>query len=352
MVSKIRTALGGNEAGKIIGVLGLAFKPETDDMRDAPALAILPALLIYYLLSESLAIKHVAELFFFFTVWGLIVSSYLLSIAYHNEHQVATAWIKLSHLSFLKVPNDIIFLSLLTPCSFTFLNGSHPKLIRAIALLSLVLTISVIVRYQSRLALASFFLSISLMSLFTTYRLQTVSSFFIKFLAIALIVDALTGFHLLIKIYTLEAWNTRIPLSLAAFYLFLDSPFIGHGLGSYLALYQHSLHQQGLLHLLTADARITPWAHNLYFEVLAEQGLLGFLTLLLLLYGSLRTIFSVIKLLEIWLQPYAIAIFVSLLNFCLVAVFELSLWRQWVLIWLFILLAITVRMKAIVSDKQ
>lgn len=45
MVKKIRDALGGTEAGKTIAVLGLTFKPETDDMRDAPSITILPALI-------------------------------------------------------------------------------------------------------------------------------------------------------------------------------------------------------------------------------------------------------------------------------------------------------------------
>ena len=45
MIKKIRNALGGNESGKTIAVLGLTFKPETDDMRDAPSLTILPKLI-------------------------------------------------------------------------------------------------------------------------------------------------------------------------------------------------------------------------------------------------------------------------------------------------------------------
>lgn len=44
MACKIITACGGNVDGLRIAVLGLAFKPNTDDMRDAPSLDIIPAL--------------------------------------------------------------------------------------------------------------------------------------------------------------------------------------------------------------------------------------------------------------------------------------------------------------------
>jgi UDPglucose 6-dehydrogenase len=44
MVRKIVDAMGGQIAGKTIGVLGVTFKPNTDDMRDSPSLVILPAL--------------------------------------------------------------------------------------------------------------------------------------------------------------------------------------------------------------------------------------------------------------------------------------------------------------------
>jgi len=45
MVRKVTDLMDGAVAGKTIAVLGVTFKPNTDDMRDAPSLTIVPALI-------------------------------------------------------------------------------------------------------------------------------------------------------------------------------------------------------------------------------------------------------------------------------------------------------------------
>ncbi|MFQ5456752.1 MAG: UDP-glucose dehydrogenase family protein [Nitrospirota bacterium] len=44
MIDKIKKMMGGDINGKVIGILGLSFKPNTDDMRESPAITVINGL--------------------------------------------------------------------------------------------------------------------------------------------------------------------------------------------------------------------------------------------------------------------------------------------------------------------
>ncbi len=52
MAARVVAACGGSVRGKTLAVLGLTFKPETDDMREAPSLAI-----VHRLIEEGATIR-------------------------------------------------------------------------------------------------------------------------------------------------------------------------------------------------------------------------------------------------------------------------------------------------------
>ena len=45
MVEKMRNLIGGNFSGKTVGVLGLAFKPNTDDVRESASIEMIQAIM-------------------------------------------------------------------------------------------------------------------------------------------------------------------------------------------------------------------------------------------------------------------------------------------------------------------
>ena len=66
MAGRVAKALGGSVEGKRVGVLGLAFKPNTDDMRDAPSIPLVTSLIeqgAQVAAFDPAAMKHAEQLF-------------------------------------------------------------------------------------------------------------------------------------------------------------------------------------------------------------------------------------------------------------------------------------------------
>jgi O-antigen ligase len=299
----------------------------------------LPAILIFILIAQHFNWRALQNLCIVFTILTIGLSMALIWIALSNWMQTPTDWIKSLGSPMLVVPNDVTLFSTLMPFSLALLLHRNKLIIHILAALSIILGLMSMVLLKSRAALISEIVVIIWMLFFLKPRYVLFFSFGI--VCPLLMVDWLMGFPLIAKHGFLA--DTRLRVWLAAWHMFLDSPLWGHGPRTFLLFYQDYLPTTEALAWLPMpiDNRLMPWAHNLYLELLAEQGIVGFVTFIYLLYALFSTLLHIVNIEQGIIRTFAICVLASLCSYCAAAILESSFLRQWIVIMFFILSAIT-----------
>jgi O-antigen ligase len=287
------------------------------------SLALLPGCTVYLLICGYLESFQLVRLGLALNLVVCSLGGWLLGVAAVHPANLPQEWIAMSRLTAFKVPNDMVFFQVLLPFSLACLK--RPFWQGMLAKAACVTAISLAVVYQSRLAVLT-----ALAGSAVFFALQgKVGRSLIAMLLLTwgmVLVDGVFGDKLLAKFQA--SWTSRLPLWLAAWRMFLASPWVGHGVGSYALLVRNYLDMADLPSWIALDPRPIPWAHNLYLEVLAELGVLGFIALVFL---WLSPFWNQPKPpLASQLQGFTCAAKAASFAFALSAFFELSLWRQWV----------------------
>ncbi|MCK4819104.1 O-antigen ligase family protein, partial [bacterium] len=302
--------------------------------------ALIPAALIYLLISYQF--HNFRQILFLYSILSIIslgLSVILILTAWNNYELNPVKWISIASIPIFVVPNDITFLALIAPLSASLLFLGNNKNIKILSITSIAFTFLATCLYQSRTATFTTIVALTTVSaLLAPRKLKTCSFLLIILILLILLIDGFLGFPLLAKFG--NGWDPRIAAWLTAIAIFLDAPIFGHGPHTFGLFYMQYLNGLDLPVWLTVDPRIFPWAHNLYLEVLAEQGVIGLATLVLLLAIGLITAWKIKRSDNDHIRILAMGAFVALTGFCFAGIFEVSLLRQWAAIFLFLILGV------------
>ncbi|MBI3455624.1 MAG: O-antigen ligase family protein [Candidatus Rokubacteria bacterium] len=144
--------------------------------------------------------------------------------------------------------------------------------------------------------------------------------------------------------------DPRVAYWLVAWRMFTESPLLGKGVHTFGEFYLPYLGKIALPAQYTPDRVYIPWAHNLYLEILAEQGLVGAVGL-----GALLGAMAIG--LGRFLRPgtprevrtIAVGLAASLGAFLAEAVFDLTFLKDWPLLVFLLLAALIARLPGLVE---
>jgi O-antigen ligase len=293
--------------------------------------SLLPALLLFFLIAQHVdGVRDVRIMFLTCSVVVLVVSTALLLTGWYDYNEKGLKGV-ITHLGIplLVVPNDVTFLAVIAPLSVALFYDKPRSMTGIGALISILLSVGAICAFRSRTAALTTIITVTCAVILMQSQQQRGQGalYALAFLVLTLLIDGLLGFPLIAKVIRKATILGRMSYWSTAWQMFLGAPLLGHG-----------PHTFGLFHK-------TPWAHNLYLEVLAEQGMIGFGALIALLASGMRMAWRVYRTAVGEVRFFGASVLAAFVGFCAASLFELSFVRQWVVLMLFVLLGIMAQLR-------
>lgn len=329
-----------------LGATGLSILVSEDFGRSLRLSApLVPAALLFFLIAEHFdSIQDTRLLYLTFSLVGLGLACMLLWAAWKNGKVEPDVWVSNVRSPILLVKNDVTFLAVVAPLSLVLAYREPRSVVGILALLSVLLSVCVVGIFQSRIAMLTMVTSITFAAALVRPRLGLICGLTIPILI--LLIDASLGFPLVARFGRHWEGSGRIPLWLAAWAMFLHAPLLGHGAHTFVLFYGSYLQRLSLPPWFFTDPRVVPWAHNLYLEVLAEQGIIGLMALGFVLARGVSSARSIQRVASSETRIFGAGAVAGLVSFCLAGMFELTLLRQWVVIIMFTLLGVIAQLSS------
>jgi len=314
-----------------------------------------PAILVffitaYYYRSNNDLIATYASLFII--SMGSIFLLFLTAIS--NPDKQTLMWVKLSQIPIIIVPNDISFACIVAPLILGvcyYLNIAALFYFVFPCILFIAITASI---YQSAVSLLC--LGVSLSCFFLLGRKFYIFWLLLLSLLLVLGIDIFLGQPLVGKVILTikhKGWDPRVALWIVAFGMFLASPLLGYGPHTFVHYYNKEfIDQLNLPSYLPLDPRSVPWAHNLYLEMLAERGFIGFLSLVSIMSVSIYFGYRLIKLCPSRERFLVIGVFSAMIGFCAGSIVEFTFLRFWVVVIFFTLVGCSITHGNIIKSEQ
>ena len=226
-------------------------------------------------------------------------------------------------------PNDLALIPILMPFGVSLVVRDRCSGVRLLALASLVLAISTSFLSQSRNAWLGCAIALgTLLLLGRSWKLALgVSAAAAAVLAVLFAADIA---NLRTKLGSLASPHSegRFGLWSVAWRMFAESPVLGKGVHMFGEFYANYLANVDLPARFVREARPIPWPHNLYLELLAERGVVGFAAFGLVVSPGVARATRAARARPPFSQ--AAALVASLATFLAMSSLDLTFYKDWV----------------------